>query len=192
MISMLAGRVFERDEESLHIEVHGVGYKAHVPQRTLADYVVGSQVRLRIYTHVREDQITLFGFETQSQIQLFNSLIKVNGVGPKVALGILSASGSEEFKGMVASKDIKALSRLPKVGKRTAEQILLKLGGLDWSQREPSGPLEFSNPEAQKLRVALVNLGFSVGDVQEILSETDFTQSFENNFKNSLNKLSQI
>lgn len=191
MISGLIGQILDRDEESLHVEVHGVGYKVHVPQGLLAGYAIGSQIRLKIHTHVREDQITLFGFESKTQMQLFHSLLKVNGVGPKVALGILSSTRSEEFRSMIINKDIKALGQLPKVGKKTAEQILLKLGDLDWSKRETLH-MEALDPEFQKLKLALMNLGFPLGEVQEVLANTDLTQSFETNFKKSLFQLSQV
>lgn len=193
MISMLQGRVFEKEDLCLHIEVQGVGYQVYVPTGVLAATHTGQSLRLRIYTHVREDQITLFGFESKAQESLFHSLLKVNGVGPKVAVGILSAATTMQFQEMVINKDIKSLSRLPKIGKKTAEQILLKLGELDWSEKKV-GPLneDLLLPEVKKLKVSLINLGFPIADVQSVLMEIDQTQSFEFNFKKSLNILSQL
>lgn len=190
---MLSGLVFDRDEDSLHIETHDIGYQVFVPLSLLAQCTVGQKIKLRIFTHVREDLIQLFGFESKVQENMFRSLLKVNGIGPKVALGILSSADSEQFKSMIENKDVKALSRLPKVGKKTAEQILLKLGELDWEQRrQKEEPAILENPVAKKLKLALVNLGFSASDVHDVVMGLDLKQPFEDNFKNSLAQLSQM
>lgn len=192
MISMLQGKIFDKDEGILHLEVQGVGYQINVPTGVLFMAQVGHSMRLRIHTHVREDQITLFGFESKSQEALFHSLLKVNGVGPKVALGILSSATTTQFQEMVMSKDLKSLSRLPKIGKKTAEQILLKLGELDWSEKSIKPSDEIVQPEIKKLKASLINLGFPLADVQNIISELDHSNTFEQNFKHSLNLLSQL
>lgn len=193
MISMLQGKVFDKEDLAIHIEVQGVGYQVFVPTGILSATQIGQSVRLRIYTHVREDQITLFGFESKAQETLFHSLLKVNGVGPKVAIGILSAATAQQFQEMVLNKDIKSLSQLPKIGKKTAEQILLKLGELDWSEKKIGFVSEeVLLPEMKKLKASLVNLGFPLSDVQSILSEINPSESFEHNFKKSLNLLSQL
>ncbi len=190
---MLHGKIFDKDEGVVHIEVQGVGYQVYVPQGVWASNHVGQNIKVKIYTHVREDQITLFGFESKVQEQLFHSLLKVNGVGPKVALGILSSATVQKFQEMVINKDLKALSGLPKIGKKTAEQILLKMGELDWSEKKnPIAAEDMLLPEIKKLKVSLVNLGFPLTEVQNVLAEVDPQDSFENNFKRSLNLLSQI
>lgn len=193
MISMLQGKVFDKEDTALHLEVQGIGYQVFVPTGVLAASQIGQNLRLKIYTHVREDQITLFGFESKAQETLFHSLLKVNGVGPKVALGILSSSTTDHFQQMVVNKDLKSLSQLPKIGKKTAEQILLKLGELDWSEKKSAvNPEEVLLPEMKKLKTSLINLGFPLAEVQNILLEIDHTESFEHNFKKSLNLLSQL
>lgn len=191
---MLSGLVFDREDDCLHIDVQGVGYQVFVPVSVLAQYVVGQKIKLRIFTHVREDLFQLFGFESKVQENMFRSLLKVNGIGPKVALGIMSSADADQFKSMVESKDIKALSRLPKVGKKTAEQILLKLGELDWEQKrkEETEAPALENPVAKKLKLALVNLGFSASDVHDVVLGLDLNQPFEENFKQSLAQLSQM
>ncbi len=193
MISMLQGKVFDKDEGIVHLDVQGVGYQVFVPTGILANTQMGQSLRLRIYTHVREDQITLFGFESKAQEALFQSLLKVNGVGPKVAIGILSSATAHQFQQMVLAKDLKALSQLPKIGKKTAEQILLKLGELDWSEKKITLPNEdMLLPEIKKLKASLINLGFPMVDVQNIMTEINPSDSFESNFKKSLNLLSQL
>lgn len=189
---MISGLVFDRDDESLHIETQGLGYQVHVPISLLAQYTVGQKIKLRIFTHVREDLIQLFGFESKAQEAMFRNLLKVNGIGPKVALGILSSADSEQFKSMIENKDVKALSRLPKMGKKTAEQILLKLGELDWEKRRKEEPTPLENPVAKKLKLALVNLGFSAADVHEVVMGLNLEEPFEDNFKSSLAQLSQM
>lgn len=192
MISMLQGKIFDKDDGIIHIEVQGVGYQVFVPQAVLASSHIGQQLRLKIHTHVREDQITLFGFESKVQEQLFHSLLKVNGVGPKVALGILSSASVHKFQEMVMNKDLKALSGLPKIGKKTAEQILLKMGELDWSEKKAAVLHDdLLLPELKKLKASLVNLGFPLSEVQNVIAEVDPKESFEINFKKSLNLLTQ-
>lgn len=193
MISMLHGKIFDKDEGVIHIDVQGVGYQVFVPQGLWASNHAGQNIKVKIYTHVREDQITLFGFESKVQEQLFHSLLKVNGVGPKVAIGILSSATVQKFQEMVINKDLKALSGLPKIGKKTAEQILLKMGELDWSEKKnPMASEDMLLPEIKKLKVSLVNLGFPLTEVQNVLADIDPKDTFENNFKRSLNMLSQI
>lgn len=189
---MISGQVFDRDDECLHVETHDIGYQIYVPTPLLAFFSVGQKVKLRIFTHVREDLIQLFGFESKAQENMFRSLIKVNGIGPKVAMGILSASTLDQFKELLQNKDIKGLSRLPKVGKKTAEQILLKLGELDWEQRKKDEPEALENPVAKKLKLALVNLGFTASDVHEVVVGLNMENTFEENFKASLTQLSQL
>ncbi len=193
MISMLQGKVFDKEDGVVHLDVQGVGYQVLVPVGVLATTQMGQSLRLRVYTHVREDQITLFGFESKNQDTLFQSLLKVNGVGPKVALGILSAATAQQFQQMVLEKDLKSLSKLPKIGKKTAEQILLKLGEIDWSEKKVAAFNEdILLPEIKKLKASLINLGFPLADVQSIMLEINAADSFELNFKKSLNLLSQI
>lgn len=131
MIGYLKGRCVYLDQESVILEVQGVGYEVYCSLGTLSELSASMQeeVVFWIYTHVREDQLQLFGFLTKEEKNLFLSLLKVNGVGPKSALSILSGARYNQLVEMIESGDAKALSQLPKIGKKTAEQIILSLQG---------------------------------------------------------------
>lgn len=137
MIGSIKGKVAGLANEYCLIETPGgVGYRVFMPSANLAALSMGSEVRVHTYTSVREDAILLFGFLQQQYYDLFVMLIGVSGVGPKVALGILSAVKPEEFYMAVQNRDMKALTRLPGIGKKTAERLLLELkdkisGGAD-------------------------------------------------------------
>ncbi|MCB5702336.1 Holliday junction branch migration protein RuvA [Megasphaera elsdenii] len=127
MIGYLKGIISHIFTNSCFIDVHGVGYRAYAPASTLDGLTVGKEALLYTYMSVREDAIVLYGFATQDEYDLFMLLIGVNGVGPKVALGILSAGTADSFRLAVHKKDIKGLTKMPGIGKKTAERIVLEL-----------------------------------------------------------------
>lgn len=127
MIGYVKGVVSHIFLNSCFIDVHGVGYRTYAPASTLDTLTVGQEALLYTYMSVREDAILLYGFATQDEYDLFMLLIGVNGVGPKVALGILSADKADGFRLAVRQKDIKSLTKMPGVGKKTAERIVLEL-----------------------------------------------------------------
>ncbi|MBF6058034.1 MULTISPECIES: Holliday junction branch migration protein RuvA [Thiomicrorhabdus] len=128
MIGFLRGRIVERQPPMLWLDVQGVGYEIEAPMSTF--YRLESQdneVHLLIHMHVREDAMLLFGFATREERLLFKTLLKVNGVGAKMALAILSAMSVEDFCVSVDHGDIKALTRIPGVGKKTAERLQMEM-----------------------------------------------------------------
>lgn len=127
MIGYLKGVISHIFVNSCFIDVHGVGYRTYAPASTLDTLCVGQEAMLYTYMSVREDAIVLYGFATQDEYDLFMLLIGVNGVGPKVALGILSAGTADSFRLAVHQKDIKSLTKMPGIGKKTAERIVLEL-----------------------------------------------------------------
>ncbi|PWM77653.1 MAG: Holliday junction branch migration protein RuvA [Phascolarctobacterium sp.] len=128
MIGSVKGRVAELANEYCLIETPGgVGYRVFMPSANLAALSMGSEVRVYTYTSVREDAILLFGFLSKQYYDLFVLLIGISGVGPKVALGILSAVKPDDFYMAVENRDMKALTKLPGIGKKTAERLLLEL-----------------------------------------------------------------
>lgn len=128
MIGSVKGRVAELANEYCLIETPGgVGYRIFMPSANLAALSIGSEVRVYTYTSVREDAILLFGFLSKQYYDLFVLLIGISGVGPKVALGILSAVKPDDFYMAVENRDMKALTKLPGIGKKTAERLLLEL-----------------------------------------------------------------
>ncbi len=164
MISSLSGTLALLDERSWTVVVGGVGYEVYTPTPTHLAHKEGDSVDVFIYTHVKEDQLTLFGFETREEKTLFVKLITVSGVGPKSALGILSAHSPSSLVRAVEQGDTATLSRSPGVGRRTAEKIILEL----------KGKLSFLNlsPETDQLsevRLALEALGYGHKDIDKAL-----------------------
>ena len=127
MIGYIRGPVTRIFHEYCFIDVHGVGYRIYAPAATLAALVPERETTLFTYMHVREDAILLYGFGTQEEYDVFMLLIGVSGVGPKVALGILSAVTPEEFCAAVQRKDLKTLTRMPGSGKKVGDRILFEL-----------------------------------------------------------------
>jgi len=128
VISYIKGLLAEKAEDSVVVEAHGVGYQIFVPLSVLADLpAAGENVKLYTYFSVREDGVSLFGFLTKQDLDMFKQLIGVNGVGPKSALGILSALKPDVLRMAVISGDAKTLSKAPGVGNKTAQRIILDL-----------------------------------------------------------------
>jgi Holliday junction DNA helicase RuvA len=174
MIGYLKGNVLEVGLETAILEVNGVGYEVLCPGPVLQDLSTHRDraQELWIYTHVREDALHLFGFASTDEKEFFLTLLKINGVGPKMALSILSGASIEKIMEMIEGEDVKALTQLPKVGKKTAEQMILSLKGkLVLTTR---GDGKIATPVSQNLMLitsALVNLGYKINDVERVLTE---------------------
>ena len=128
MIGRIRGVLLEARPPHLLLEVGGVGYEIEAPLSTF-ERLPKLQSEMRLYTHlaIREDTHLLFGFLTETERRLFRALIKVNGVGPRTALGVLSGTSPEEFAAWVETKDLTRLTRLPGIGKKTAERLIVEL-----------------------------------------------------------------
>lgn len=130
MIGFLRGKLIHKSPPQLLLDVHGVGYEIEAPMTTFYDLpALGEEVKLHTHLVVREDAHILFGFLSETERMLFRTLIKVNGVGPKLALTILSGQSVEEFYRCVENNDVKALVRLPGVGQKTAERLIVEMRG---------------------------------------------------------------
>lgn len=128
MIAHLTGRILSKSTQAVVIETCGVGYEVNVPLSTFYDLPEPEeQVRLHVYTHVREDALQLFGFRSRTEKELFLMLISVSGIGPKLALNILSGIGPAELLEATARGDAARLQSIPGVGKKTADRIALEL-----------------------------------------------------------------
>lgn len=173
MIGYLKGVISHIFVNSCFIDVHGVGYRTYAPASTLDTLCVGQEAMLYTYMSVREDAIVLYGFATQDEYDLFMLLIGVNGVGPKVALGILSAGTADSFRLAVHQKDIKGLTKMPGIGKKTAERIVLELQDkIGPVASENAGAADLGNSAAPGLSdilaetlAALTSLGYSEQEV---------------------------
>ena len=165
MISHLRGRLLEKHPNRVIIDVQGVGYEAHVPLSTFYEMAaLGSEIALRIHTHVREDALLLYGFATLLELQLFERLISVSGIGPKLALAVLSGIEPNELVAAIKQANIARLMGIPGIGRKTAERIRLELKDkLDaLVSGEPASAQGASAGESLRTDVlsALVNLGY--------------------------------
>jgi Holliday junction DNA helicase RuvA len=127
MIGFLRGSVTHLLTDYCFLDVQGVGYRVFIADTTRRKLVVGENACLFTYLHVREDALLLYGFFTQDEYDLFTHLLSVSGIGPKVAMGILSAINPNEFRAAIYQKNVTVLTKLPGVGKKTAERMVLEL-----------------------------------------------------------------
>ncbi|HNW92941.1 MAG TPA: Holliday junction branch migration protein RuvA [bacterium] len=164
MIGYLNGTVRAVAADSVVLETHGVGYEVRVPLGVAAALTAGGPAELWIHTHVREEALALFGFAARADRELFVTLIGLSGIGPKMALAIMSMLTPAQLAGAVAAENAAALTRIPGVGKKTAERLLIdlrdKLRALgivpDDAAPEPAG----ADADADRAAAALVSLGF--------------------------------
>ena len=129
MIGFLRGTVVHSAVDHCLLDVHDVGYRVFVSRKTCAHIAQGEEALLYIYTHVREDAILLYGFFSQEEYDLFQHLIGISGIGPKGAQSILSEVTPHDFYRLIHKKDVKGITKLPGIGKKTAERMILELRG---------------------------------------------------------------
>lgn len=161
MIARLTGRLVEKSPSRIVVDVGGVGYDVLVPLSTFYGLgEAGATVTLRVHTHVREDVIALFGFATGLEQDLFERLIAINGIGPKLALNVLSGIDPAELVRAIRAQDVVRLTRIPGVGKKTAERI-----GLELKDRLPHAAEPVAAAAGDDVRTdllsALTNLGYN-------------------------------
>ncbi|MBC7372304.1 MAG: Holliday junction branch migration protein RuvA [Bdellovibrionaceae bacterium] len=192
MIGYLKGRLVEVTPETAIVDVGGVGYEILASGNTLSDMqsLTGKEMIIWIHTHVREDAFQLFGFVAKEEKNLFLSLLKVNGIGPKMALSILSGGRVQQIHDMIESSDAKALSGLPKVGKKTAEQIILTLKGKLVLLEKNDGPKKKVSSPHPEISSALMNLGFKSASVEQFVSSLPKDAEVEEGVRKGLAALS--
>lgn len=173
MIGLLRGELMEKRTNQVIVDAGGVGYEVHIPLSTFSALgPLHQQVTLLVYTHVREDQLALYGFLTAKEKHLFEKLLGVSGVGPSVALRILSGMSAEEIVPAVRRGDVPALTRINGVGRKTAERIIVelrdKLAEAEASAAEPR-PAGRTQLE-EDLFSALENLGYDRRETERALA----------------------
>ncbi len=164
MIGFLKGSVLSTDSSSLLLDVSGVGYKVLSPLPVLVSVSKGDALSLFIHTHVREDQISLFGFKDEADLFIFLKLLAVSGIGPKSALAMLSVHSPSSIADAVERGDAQALSHTPGVGKKTAEKIIIELKG---KLVHLVGAAE--TDITLEVRMALETLGYSSKEIHDAL-----------------------
>ena len=175
MIGHIEGTLFSKRPPWLTIDVGGVGYELEAPMSTFyALPGIGERVRLVTHLHVREDAQLLYGFKTDDERELFRLLLKISGIGARIALGVLSSSTVDGFYDCVRHKDLASLTKVPGIGKKTAERLLVEMGDRLPEQTQPStngaAVAAGSETEAQH---ALIALGYRPAEVLRMLKSID-------------------
>ncbi|HSX36662.1 MAG TPA: Holliday junction branch migration protein RuvA [Patescibacteria group bacterium] len=190
MIATLSGKVAEKLADVVVLDVGGVGYGLFVTTEDYGRLAPGEQTKVYIYEHIREQSHDLFGFLTQDTRSLFQQLLDVNGVGPKMALSVLSIGSSNEVRQAVATGDVKFIQQAGSVGKRVAERIVVELKdkvGLEGVDLATTGLLVGDKSLLKDEAVeALVSLGFTPQDAAVALHEVDLTLPTEERVKLAL------
>jgi Holliday junction DNA helicase RuvA len=180
VIGFLRGRLVAKHPPQLLVDVGGVGYEVEAPMSTFYDLpAVGTDVTLHTQLVVREDAHTLFGFGSERERALFRELIKVSGVGPRIALAILSGINAADFQRCIESEDVATLTRVPGIGRKTAERLVIEMrdrlkvipGAGIAPARGPAGAVA-ANPQAEAYN-ALVALGYKPAEVTRLLQKVD-------------------
>jgi holliday junction DNA helicase RuvA len=173
MIGLLTGVPLRVSPERVLLDVAGVGYAVQIPLSTFYEIEKvpkGSAVRLFVHTHVREDQLALFGFWTEQELEIFEKLIAVSGIGPRLAQVVLSGMAPGDLLAALAQGDVRRLTAIPGVGKKTAERMVVELR--DRVQALAAALPAKGAPDEDDLLSALVNLGYKEPLAQRALAET--------------------
>ena len=191
MIGYLRGTVNQLFIDCCFIDVQGVGYRVFIATTTRNQLIINNEVTLFTYLNVREDAMQLYGFYTQMEYDIFIKLISVSGIGPKVALGILSAITVEKLCQALGQKQVSILTKLPGIGKKTAERLILELAdkiGAIAEQKdalENVDSLEFEGKEnvVTETTQALISLGYTQAEFMPILKNLKSIDSVESAIK---------
>ena len=172
MIAHLSGTLLSKNPNSVIVDVSGVGYEVSIPVSTFYDLeATGSNVKLRIYTHVKEEALQLYGFKTARERELFINFISVSGIGPKIGIALLSGMSADELIASIKSNNLARLTLIPGVGKKTAERLIVdlreKMAALSTAQLEEHTGTEAATAEASsedsvrsQALSGLMNLGY--------------------------------
>lgn len=191
MISFVRGILFSKDENSVTIDVGGIGYKVLVPVRELEKMKTGEEIFLNTYFAVREDAMELYGFTGKEDLKMFEKLITVSGVGPKAAINLLSAFTSGELGTAIVLSDAKKIATAQGIGAKTAQRIILELKDKISDETLTSGIVGDSeisaNPAIDKEAVsALVALGYSASEAQSAIKKAGNKETVEETIKAAL------
>jgi len=187
MIGRLRGLLVAKRPDGVVVDVGGVGYEANVTTRTLAALPsIGEEIVLHTHLYVREDALTLFGFSDERDQEIFRILLSGSGIGPKVALAMLSSMTADELHTVIVAEDVDGLCVVPGIGKRSAQKIVLelkpKLSGL-------SVVGSVSSPTRQQVREALEGLGYGAAEIGSVIGEVDGELSVAEQIRTALQAL---
>ena len=209
MIAHLSGTLLSKEPNSVIVEVGGVGYEVTIPISTFYDLEdPGSNVKLRIYTHVREDALQLYGFKTLRERELFMRLISVSGIGPKLGITLLSGMSADEMIASIRTNNLARLTLIPGVGRKTAERLVMelrdKVASLSSAELEEelggaaaaaSGSLATEDSMRSDVLSALLNLGYQRASAEKAVTaalDEGGDISVESILRRSLRKLAKV
>lgn len=175
MISYLNGKIINKGNSFIIIDVGSIGYKVFINSLLYSEINIGDELTIYTYQYVREDSLDLYGFKSSEELEMFELLLSISGIGPKSALGVLAIASIESIKGSIISGDPSLLTKVSGIGKRTAERVVLEL-------REKIGQITDSRPQAEDGSGsiasgdeidALMALGYSMIQAREALRQVD-------------------
>ena len=198
MISFLNGVIAAKNENGAIIDVGGVGFSVSMPTSDIAKMgATGESVKVHTHFHMSENGVQLFGFLTNEEIDYFNKLISISGIGPKAALAVLGTLSVQDLAYAIIAEDVKAITRAPGVGPKAAQRIILELKGKIDTQDAVAIPSQSVNTPASQLRAdtgavnALIALGASPSEAQKTVMQIDATgMSTEDIIKEALRRMS--
>jgi holliday junction DNA helicase RuvA len=193
MIAHLRGKLIARQPNQVIVDAMGVGYDVTISVPTFSELpVAGSEVSLHIHTHVREDQIALYGFLSPEEKHLFEKLISVSGIGPKLAITILSGMPTNEMTTAIRGNDVTRLTKIPGIGRKTAERMVLelrdKLSAVGTDHVHVVSPF---NAVQEDVLSALMNLGYQRATAEKALGTVEKNGSFDAMFRAALTVMSK-
>lgn len=195
MIAHLRGKLLAKHPNQAIVETSGVGYDVTISVPTFSDLPdVGTDVALHIHTHVREDVIALYGFLRPSEKLLFEKLITVSGIGPKLAITILSGMAADEMVGAIRGNDVAKLTRIPGIGRKTAERMVLELRDKLPEPGKAGPAIAIMSAVEEDVLSALVNLGYQRAAAEKALAtaaKEGSAKSFDQLFRLVLGRLSK-
>lgn len=173
MIAFLRGKIKVKAENYLIVDVNNVGYQVFVIPNLAAGSDIGQVIEVYTHQYVREDTLNLYGFSSMEELELFELLLSISGIGPKSAIGILSIAKVNDIKQSIARGDSVLLTKVSGIGRKTAERVILelreKMDGLDFSKGKSAGGQLLSSDEID----ALVALGYSFNQARQALNQVD-------------------
>jgi Holliday junction DNA helicase RuvA len=195
MFEYLKGELSLKKLEYAVIDINGIGYKVNISLKTYEKLVLGEETKLYIYNYIREDMFKLIGFAEEKERNLFEILINVNGIGVSLALAILSTFDVEDIRDIVVREDVKLLTRVPKLGIKKAQKLIVdvkdKLKGLQFEEGSSGGNSVKSMQIEEELYMALESLGYSQKDIEKLITREDIMayEGIEEAIKDVLRKI---
>jgi holliday junction DNA helicase RuvA len=195
MIAHLRGRVLSKRPSHAVVDVNGVGYEVAISVPTFSELPnAGGEVSLHIHTHVREDALSLYGFLRPQEKEMFERLISVSGIGPKLAITVLSGMQAEKMVAAIRGNDVATLTKIPGIGKKTAERMVLELRDKLESFGVAAAVVSRHSPIEEDVLSALTNLGYQRAAAERVLAaagKNGGSPSFDQLFRESLAALAK-